>query len=32
MAGPPPRPLPRVLLELDGEEVIAVGVEERMVG
>lgn len=32
IAGPPPRPLPRILLEIEGDDVIAVGVEERMVG
>ena len=29
IAGPPPRPLPRIVLELDGDEVFAVGVETR---
>jgi Rieske Fe-S protein len=32
IAGPPPRPLPRVLLEIEGDDILAVGVEERMVG
>ncbi|MEJ7729624.1 MAG: Rieske 2Fe-2S domain-containing protein [Polyangiaceae bacterium] len=32
LAGPPPRPLPRILLEIEGDDVIAIGVEERMVG
>jgi Rieske Fe-S protein len=31
LAGPPPRPLPRIGLEVDGDEVFAVGVEERTV-
>jgi Rieske Fe-S protein len=31
IAGPPPRPLPRILLEMQGEELFAVGVEERTV-
>jgi nitrite reductase/ring-hydroxylating ferredoxin subunit len=31
IAGPPPRPLPRIVLDLDGDEVFAVGVEERTV-
>jgi Rieske Fe-S protein len=31
LSGPPPRPLPRILLETDGEDVYAVGVEERTV-
>jgi Rieske Fe-S protein len=30
IAGPPPRPLPRIVLELDGDQVYAVGVELRM--
>jgi Rieske Fe-S protein len=29
IAGPPPRPLPKILLELVGDDVYAVGVEER---
>ena len=29
IAGPPPRPLPRIVLELDGGDVFAVGVEAR---
>lgn len=32
IAGPPPRPLPRILLEIVGDDVIAIGVEQRMVG
>jgi Rieske Fe-S protein len=32
IAGPPPRPLPRILLEIEGGDVIAVGIEDRMVG
>jgi Rieske Fe-S protein len=32
IAGPPPRPLPRVLLRNDGSDVLAVGVDERVVG
>lgn len=32
IAGPPPRPLPRVLLRTEGDEVLAIGVEERAVG
>jgi Rieske Fe-S protein len=31
IAGPPPRPLPRILLELQGNDVFAVGVEERTI-
>ena len=31
LAGPPPRPLPRIVLELDGDAVFAVGVDERTV-
>ncbi|WP_394823190.1 ubiquinol-cytochrome c reductase iron-sulfur subunit [Pendulispora albinea] len=31
IAGPPPRPLPRILLTIEGTDVIATGVEERMV-
>jgi Rieske Fe-S protein len=31
IAGPPPRPLPRITLEIDGDDVYAVGVEERTV-
>jgi Rieske Fe-S protein len=29
IAGPPPRPLARILLEIDGDAVYAVGVDER---
>jgi nitrite reductase/ring-hydroxylating ferredoxin subunit len=29
LSGPPPRPLPRILLELDGDDIFAVGVERR---
>ena len=29
IAGPPPRPLPRILLDVVGDEVFATGVEER---
>ena len=29
LQGPPPRPLPRVVLERDGDELIAVGMEQR---
>lgn len=32
IAGPPPRPLPRILLEVASGEVFATGVEERTVG
>jgi Rieske Fe-S protein len=32
IAGPPPRPLPRVLLRNNGSDVLAVGVDERVVG
>ncbi|HTJ80395.1 MAG TPA: Rieske 2Fe-2S domain-containing protein [Polyangiaceae bacterium] len=32
IAGPPPRPLPKILLEVSGDEVFAVGVDERTVG
>lgn len=31
IAGPPPRPLPKILLEVRGEDVYAVGVEPRTV-
>lgn len=31
IAGPPPRPLPRIVLSLEGDDVYAVGVEERTV-
>lgn len=31
ISGPPPRPLPRIVLETDGDDVYAVGVEERTV-
>ncbi len=31
IAGPPPRPLPRILLETQGDGVFAVGVQERTV-
>jgi nitrite reductase/ring-hydroxylating ferredoxin subunit len=31
IAGPPPRPLPRIVLAVEGEDVYAVGVEERTV-
>jgi nitrite reductase/ring-hydroxylating ferredoxin subunit len=31
IAGPPPRPLPRILLSIEGDEVYAIGVEERTV-
>ncbi len=31
MAGPPPRPLPKIALEVEGDDVYAVGVEERSV-
>lgn len=31
IAGPPPRPLARILLEISGDDVYAVGVEERTV-
>jgi Rieske Fe-S protein len=30
IAGPPPRPLPVIRLEIDGDDVYAIGVEERM--
>jgi Rieske Fe-S protein len=32
IAGPPPRPLPRVLLRTEGDDVYAVGIEQRVVG
>lgn len=32
ITGPPPRPLPRILLRREGGEVYAVGVEQRVVG
>jgi Rieske Fe-S protein len=28
LQGPPPRPLPRILIEERGDDVVAVGVEE----
>jgi Rieske Fe-S protein len=31
VAGPPPRPLPKILLEIEGDDVYAVGVEARTV-
>ncbi len=31
IAGPPPRPLPRIELEIDGDDVYAVGINERTV-
>lgn len=31
ISGPPPRPLPRIAIETDGDDVYAVGVEERTV-
>ncbi len=31
IAGPPPRPLPRILLEIEGDDVYATGVDERTV-
>jgi Rieske Fe-S protein len=31
IAGPPPRPLPRVAIEVDGDDVYAVGVEARTI-
>jgi nitrite reductase/ring-hydroxylating ferredoxin subunit len=31
IAGPPPRPLPRIELEIDGDDVYATGVAERMI-
>jgi nitrite reductase/ring-hydroxylating ferredoxin subunit len=31
IAGPPPRPLPRIVLSIDGDDVYAVGVEDRTV-
>ena len=30
IAGPPPRPLPRIVLSIEGDDVYAIGVEERM--
>jgi len=32
IAGPPPRPLPRIVLETVGDDIFATGVEERTVG
>jgi len=32
IAGPPPRPLPRIVLEIEGDEIFALSVDERMVG
>jgi Rieske Fe-S protein len=29
LAGPPPRPLPRIALEIRGDEIFATGVEVR---
>lgn len=31
IAGPPPRPLPRIVLEVSGDDVFAVGIDERTV-
>lgn len=31
IAGPPPRPLPRIVLAIEGDDVYAIGVEERTV-
>ncbi len=31
IAGPPPRPLPRIVLSIEGDDVYAVGVDERTV-
>jgi Rieske Fe-S protein len=31
IAGPPPRPLPRIELDVDGDDVYAVGVDRRTV-
>jgi Rieske Fe-S protein len=31
IAGPPPRPLPRIVLETDGDDIYAVGIEQRTV-
>jgi nitrite reductase/ring-hydroxylating ferredoxin subunit len=31
IAGPPPRPLPRIVLETEGDDIYAVGVEQRTV-
>lgn len=31
IAGPPPRPLPRIELEIDGDDIFAVGIETRTV-
>jgi nitrite reductase/ring-hydroxylating ferredoxin subunit len=31
IAGPPPRPLPRIVLALEGDDIYAIGVEERTV-
>ncbi|MBX3234098.1 MAG: Rieske 2Fe-2S domain-containing protein [Labilithrix sp.] len=31
IAGPPPRPLPRIVLAIEGDEIFAVGVDERTV-
>jgi Rieske Fe-S protein len=31
IAGPPPRPLPRILLEIDGDDVYAIGIARRTV-
>ena len=32
IAGPPQRPLPRIALEIDGDDIFATGVNERTVG
>jgi len=31
IAGPPPRPLPRIVLEIEGEDIYAVRVDERTI-
>ena len=31
LAGPPPRPLPRITLELHGDDIYATGIESRTV-
>jgi Rieske Fe-S protein len=31
IAGPPPRPLPRIVLEIDGDDIYATGIDERTV-
>jgi Rieske Fe-S protein len=32
IAGPPPRPLPRILLRAEGDDIYAIGIDQRTVG